>query len=151
MFVSVILNLNITRICSEKNLQIMSTLPWQCACAWFFGSAEFLATKLIKKNRQTYSLDKAILNFSVIRTQKIILKGQRTAGIPGLQQHVTILLKGIPENEFQEYLQQLIHEVWNFTKRVLWEKPIVTKEDHFVFTGSCQVLHFCTTKPHIYF
>jgi hypothetical protein len=60
---------------------------------------EFLATKSITKmDHPPYSPDLA-------------LKGQRFADIPDIQLNMTALLRGIPENDFQDCFRQWHHRL----------------------------------------
>jgi hypothetical protein len=55
----------------------------------------------------SYSPDLAPCDFCLFRKLKNALKGQRYADIPGIQGNVTTLLRGIPENDFQQWHHRL--------------------------------------------
>jgi hypothetical protein len=64
---------------------------------------EFLAKKYIAKiDHPPYSPDLAHCDLWIFPKLKNALKGQTFADIPDIQRNVTTLLRGIPENDFQD-------------------------------------------------
>jgi hypothetical protein len=53
---------------------------------------------------------------------KSALKGQRFADIPDIQRNVTTLLRGVPENDFQDCFRQWHHRL---------TKCIASDDEHF--------------------
>jgi histone-lysine N-methyltransferase SETMAR len=75
---------------------------------------EFLATKSITKmDHPPYSSDLTPCDFRLFPKLKNALTGQRFTDIPDIQRNVTTLLRGIPENNFQDCFRQWHH---HFTK-----------------------------------
>jgi hypothetical protein len=73
---------------------------------------EFLAKKSITKmDHPLYSPDLAPCNFWLFPKLKNALKGQRFADIPDIQHNMTTLLRGIPENDFQNCFRQWHHRL----------------------------------------
>jgi transposase len=73
---------------------------------------EFWAKKFITKtDRPPYSPELAPWDFWLFPKLKNALKGQRFSDIPDIQRNVTTLLRGIPENDFQDCFQQWHHRL----------------------------------------
>jgi histone-lysine N-methyltransferase SETMAR len=71
---------------------------------------EFLAKKPIAKmNHRPYSSNLAPCDFWRFPKLKNALKGRRFADIPDFHRNVTTLLRGIPENDFQDCFRQWRH------------------------------------------
>jgi hypothetical protein len=70
------------------------------------------AMKFITKlDHPPYSPDLAPCDFRLIPKLKNSLKGQSFADIPDIQRNVTRLLRGIPENDFQDCFRQWHHRL----------------------------------------
>jgi histone-lysine N-methyltransferase SETMAR len=64
---------------------------------------EFLAKKfIIRMDHPPYSPVLSPCNFCLFPKLKNALKGQRFVDIPDIQRNVETLLRGIPENDFQD-------------------------------------------------
>jgi transposase len=75
---------------------------------------EFLAKKSITKvDHPPYSPDLVPCDFWLFPKLKNAFKGQRFADIPNIQLNVTTLLRGIPENDFQDCFLQWHHRLTN--------------------------------------
>jgi len=73
---------------------------------------EFLAKKSITKmDHPPYSPDLAPCNFWLFPKLKNALKGQRFADLSDIQRDVKTLLRGIPENDFQDCFRQWHHRL----------------------------------------
>jgi hypothetical protein len=83
-------------------------------------------------NYPPYSTDLAHANFWPFPKLRSARKGQRFTDIPDIQRNLT-LLRGIPENDFQECFRQWHHRLM---------KCIASQEEHFEGDGS----HYCTAK-----
>jgi hypothetical protein len=58
-----------------------------------------------------YSPDLAPCDFWLFPKLKNVLKGQRFADLSGIQREMKKLLRGIPENDFQECVRQWHHRL----------------------------------------
>jgi hypothetical protein len=68
---------------------------------------ELLAKNSIKKmDHPPYSPDAAPCDFWLFPRLKTALKGQRVSDLSDIQRYVKTLLRGIPENGFQDRLRQ---------------------------------------------
>jgi hypothetical protein len=68
---------------------------------------EFLAKKSITKlDHPPYLPDLSHCDFWLFPKLENALKGQRFVDIPDIQRNVTTLLRGIPENDFQDCFRQ---------------------------------------------
>jgi hypothetical protein len=65
------------------------------------------------------------------------LKGQRFADFPDIQHNVTMLLRGIPENDFQDCFQQWHHHL---TKCIGSQGEYFKGESSHKFTGMQMLL-----------
>ena len=84
---------------------------------------EFLAKNSITKmDHPPYSPDLAPCDFWLSPKLKTALKGQRFADLSDIQRHVKTLLRGIPENDFQDCFRQWHHRL---------TKCIATREEYF--------------------
>jgi hypothetical protein len=66
------------------------------------------------------------------KLKKNALKGKRFAHNPDMQRHVTALLRGFPENDFQDLFPVVVpppHEVHSFTRGVFQrqQQPLVNR------------------------
>jgi hypothetical protein len=100
----------VTGICWEEKTQTLAwqvdSPPWQCPCAWCIKSLRVLSKiSITNMEHPLYSPDIAHCNFWLFPKLKNALTGQRFADIPDIQCNM-ILLWGIPENDFQDCLQQ---------------------------------------------
>jgi hypothetical protein len=60
-------------------------------------------------DHQPYSPELVPCDVWLFPKLKIALKGQTFADIPDIQRNVTILLQGVPENDFQDCFRQWHH------------------------------------------
>jgi len=73
---------------------------------------EFLAkTSITKMEHPPYSPDLAPCDFWLFPNLKNVLKGQRFADPSDIQRNVKTLLRGIPENDFQDCFRQWHHRL----------------------------------------
>ena len=73
---------------------------------------EFLAKNYITKmDHPPYSPDLAPCDFCLFPKLKNALKGQRFVNLSDIQRNVKTLLRGIPENDFQDCFQQWHHRL----------------------------------------
>ena len=94
------------------------------------GVREFLAKNAItKRDHPPYSPDLAPCDFWLFPKLKNTLKGQRFADLSDIQRIVKTLLRGIPDNDFQDFLAVApsSHEMHSFTRRVFRrrQQPLV--------------------------
>jgi transposase len=90
---------------------------------------EFLANNSIPKmDHPPYSPDLAPCDFWLFPKLKNALKGQRLADLSDIQRNVKKLLRGIPENNFQDCFRQWHH---HFTKCT------ASQGEHFEGDSSC--------------
>jgi len=76
---------------------------------------EFLAKNSITKmDHQPYSPDLIPCDFWLFPKLKNVLKGQRFADLSDIQSNVKALLRGIPENDFQDYFRQWHHHLTKY-------------------------------------
>jgi hypothetical protein len=98
-------------ICLEEKTRILAltmTVPMRIM---HFRVGKFLAKKSITKvDHPTYSPALYACKFWLFSELKNALKGQRFADIPDIQ-HMTMLLQGIPENNFEDCLRQWYHHL----------------------------------------
>jgi histone-lysine N-methyltransferase SETMAR len=91
---------------------------------------EFLAKNSITKmDHSPYSSDLAPCDFWLFPELKNALKGQIFADLSDIQRNLKTLLRGIPENDFQDFpaMAPSSHEVHSFTSRVFRrrQQPLV--------------------------
>ena len=90
---------------------------------------EFLAKNYITKmDHPPYSPDLAPCDFCLFPKLKNALKGQRFVNLSDIQRNVKTLLRGIPENDFQDCFQQWHHHP---------TKCIASQGEYFKGNSSC--------------
>ena len=90
---------------------------------------EFLAKNSITKmDHLPYSSDLVPCDFWLFPKLKNALKGQRFAGLSDIERNVKMLLRGIPENDFQNCFWQWQH---------LLMKCIASQGEYFEGNNSC--------------